>query len=236
MFLSVAHTSVSRFRTNKKNRKIIVFNGFAILFVLFAEYAKVGLFPLFIFASVTVQACLPCRDSIRDDFISSSLPSIDKGKHACQRVFPALFALFALAGASPPAAQKPKITRRSIAGRCGQFCRSRNVSRQGKARREYCRIVKGLDAVWAHFCPAKPCLPSSIDGTVCDQIRKPTVQTRPRTALSMHSASAGSQSRVFIICTSGFVLRSVMPVSIWLICAAPTSVIAASHSCVRFFR
>ena len=92
------------------------------------------------------------------------LPSIDKGKPACQRVFPALFALFALAGASPPASQKPKITRRSIAGRCGQFCRSRNVSRRGKARREYCRIVKGLDAVWAHFCPSKPCLPSSIDG------------------------------------------------------------------------
>ena len=179
------------------------------------------------FSAVTVSVMI---------FISSSLPSVDKGKHACQRVFPALFALFALAGASPPAAQKPKITRRSIAGRCGQFCRSRNVFRQGKARREYCRIVKGLDAVWAHFCPAKPCLPSSIDGTVCNQIRKPTVQTRPRTALSMHSASAGSQSRVFIICTSGFVPRSVMPVSIWLICAAPTSVIAASRSCVRFFR
>ena len=28
-----------------------------------------------------------------------------------------------------------------------------------------CRIVKGLDAVWAHFCPPKPCLPLSIDGT-----------------------------------------------------------------------
>ena len=27
-----------------------------------------------------------------------------------------------------------------------------------------CRIVKGLDAVWAHFCPSKPCLPLSIDG------------------------------------------------------------------------
>ena len=96
----------------------------------------------------------------------TQVPSVDKGKHACQRVFPALFALFALAGASPPASQKPKITRRSIAGRCGQFCRSRNVSRRGKARREYCRIVKGLDAVWAHFCPSKPCLPSSIDGIV----------------------------------------------------------------------
>ena len=27
-----------------------------------------------------------------------------------------------------------------------------------------CRIVKGLDAVWAHFCPSKPCLPLSSDG------------------------------------------------------------------------
>ena len=65
------------------------------------------------------------------------LPSIDEGKHVCQRVFPALFALFALAGVSlapkerrsaasaricrlsPPASQKPKITRKYIAGRCG---------------------------------------------------------------------------------------------------------------------
>ena len=31
-----------------------------------------------------------------------------------------------------------------------------------------CRIVKGLDAVWAHFCPSKPCLPLSIDGTYTD--------------------------------------------------------------------
>ena len=29
-----------------------------------------------------------------------------------------------------------------------------------------CRIVKGLDAVWAHFCPPKPCLPLSIDGNI----------------------------------------------------------------------
>ena len=28
-----------------------------------------------------------------------------------------------------------------------------------------CRIAKGLDAVWAHFCPSKPCLPLSTDGT-----------------------------------------------------------------------
>ena len=47
-----------------------------------------------------------------------SVPSNNKGKHACQRVFSALFALFALACASKPASQKPKITRKSIAGRC----------------------------------------------------------------------------------------------------------------------
>ena len=29
-----------------------------------------------------------------------------------------------------------------------------------------CRIVKGLAAVWALFCPSKPCLPLSIDGSV----------------------------------------------------------------------
>ena len=29
-----------------------------------------------------------------------------------------------------------------------------------------CRIVKGLDAVWAHFCPPKPCLPLSSDGKI----------------------------------------------------------------------
>ena len=56
-----------------------------------------------------------CRKSF---FSPLSLPSIDKGKYACQRVFPALFALFVLAGASPPASQKPKITRKSMAGRC----------------------------------------------------------------------------------------------------------------------
>ena len=29
-----------------------------------------------------------------------------------------------------------------------------------------CRIVKGLDVVWAHFCPSKPCLPLLIDGSI----------------------------------------------------------------------
>lgn len=96
----------------------------------FAEYAKVGLSPLFIFASVTVQACLQCRDSIRDDFISSSLQSATRSES--------------------------------------------QLFRTGRALR-----------------------------------------------ISMHSTSAGSQSRIFIICTSSFVLGIVMPVSIWLICVDP---------------
>ena len=34
-----------------------------------------------------------------------------------------------------------------------------------------CRIFKGLDAVWAHFCPSKPCLPLLIDGIVLQNPR-----------------------------------------------------------------
>ena len=47
-----------------------------------------------------------------------------------------------------------------------QFGRSRNVSRQEKARREYWRIARGLDAVWAHFGPSKPRSPLSTDGNL----------------------------------------------------------------------
>ena len=31
-----------------------------------------------------------------------------------------------------------------------------------------CRIAKGLDAVWVHFCPSKPCLPLSTDGIISE--------------------------------------------------------------------
>ena len=44
------------------------------------------------------------------------VPSMDEGNHAWQRVFPALFVLFVLAGAV--CISKNKITRRSIVGRC----------------------------------------------------------------------------------------------------------------------
>ncbi len=66
------------------------------------------------FRALTVPAPLHNQLSF-----SYTIPSIDKGKHACQRVFPLLFALFALAGARPPASQKLKIIRKYIAGRCG---------------------------------------------------------------------------------------------------------------------
>lgn len=115
----------------------------------------------------------------------SSLPSLDKGKHACQRVFPALFVLFALAGASPPASQKPKITRKYIAGGCGaEMCPDKK-----RPTENTCCIVKGLDAVWAHFCPSKPYLPLSIDGTFVslqllrqEKRRDPNVRTAPKRA------------------------------------------------------
>ena len=60
--------------------------------------------------------CLPRRDVVQ--YPPSSLPSVNKGKHACHRAFSALFSLFALACASKPASQKPKITRKTIADRC----------------------------------------------------------------------------------------------------------------------
>ena len=52
-----------------------------------------------------------------------------------------------------------------------------------------CCIVKGLDAVWAHFCPSKPYLPLSIDGTFVslqllrqEKRRDPNVRTAPERA------------------------------------------------------
>ena len=68
----------------------------------------------------------------------------------------------------------------SLAGAL-QFCRSRNVPRQGKTCRGYCRILKGLDAVWGHFCPSKPWLPLSIDGTETAQNRSACNRTARKT-------------------------------------------------------
>ena len=75
---------------------------------------------------------------------------------ACQRALPAIFAFFVLMGASPPAPKKAENISKSTSDRCSQFCRSRFLLRQGKARGEYCRIVKSFNAAWAEICPSKP--------------------------------------------------------------------------------
>ena len=70
--------------------------------------------------------------------------------------------LFTVVGADPPASQKT-LENPSLAGAL-QFCRSRNSFSQGKPLDHTCRMVKGLDAVWAYFCPSKPRSPSFIGG------------------------------------------------------------------------
>ena len=47
-----------------------------------------------------------------------------------------------------------------------QFCRAEMCPDKGRPAGNTCRISKGLDAVWAYFCPSKPCLPLSTDGIV----------------------------------------------------------------------
>ena len=80
---------------------------------------------------------MQCTDLTAPSCKSSLIPSIDKGRHACQRAFAALFVLLTLTGVSPPAAQKPKNSRKSFADRCEAVLSRRNMSRQGKVRREY---------------------------------------------------------------------------------------------------
>ena len=84
---------------------------------------------------------------------------MDKGKYVWQCAFPLLFTVV---GADPAASQKT-LENPSLAGAL-QFCRSRNSFSQGKPLDHTCRMVKGLDAVWANFCPSKPRLPSFIGG------------------------------------------------------------------------
>ena len=70
--------------------------------------------------------------------------------------------LFTVVDADPPASQNT-LENPSLAGAL-QFCRSRNSFSQGKPLDHTCRMVEGLDAVWANFCPSKPRLPSFIGG------------------------------------------------------------------------
>ena len=45
-----------------------------------------------------------------------------------------------------------------------QFCRAEMRPDKERPAGNTCRISKGHNAVWAHFCPSKPCLPLLIDG------------------------------------------------------------------------
>lgn len=120
----------------------------------------------------------------------SSLPSLDKGKHACQRVFPALFVLFALAGASPPASQKPKITRKYIAGGCGAVLPEQKCVQKRKGPQRILAVLsRGLTQYGRISAPSKPYLPLSSDGTFVSlqllrqkKRRDPNVRTAPERA------------------------------------------------------
>ena len=76
----------------------------------------------------------------------------------------------------------------SLAG-AEQFAGAEMCPDKKKPTENTCCIVKGLDAVWAHFCPSKPCLPLSIDGTFVslqllrqEKRRDPNVRTAPERA------------------------------------------------------
>ena len=48
----------------------------------------------------------------------------------------------------------------------GSFAGAEMRTDKERPEENTCRIVKGLDAVWAYFCPSKPCLSLSTDGTI----------------------------------------------------------------------
>ena len=77
------------------------------------------------------------------------------------------FCPFRLGGRQPACVSKSKnhskIHRRQVRS---SFAGAEMCPDKKRPAENTCRIVKGLDAVWAHFCPSKPCLPLSIDGSV----------------------------------------------------------------------
>ncbi len=117
-------------------------------------------------------------------FCQSFLPSINKGKHACQRVLGVLFVLLALAGASPPRLKSQKSLENPSPAGTKQFYRAEMCPGKEGPAGNTCRISKGRDAAWAHFCPAKPYLPLSIDGTRC------AAKERAASAALSHSISS----------------------------------------------
>ena len=59
-----------------------------------------------------------------------------------------------------------------------------------KAAENTCRIVKGFEEVWTHFCPPKPCFPLSTDTTL---YRIDSVKKRRFCERAEHTYAAGSR-------------------------------------------
>ena len=96
--------------------------------------------------------------------IQNIVPSVDKGKHACQCAFAALLPFSPWrAPARLRLKSQKSLGNPSLAG-AKQFCRAEMCPDKERPARNTCRISNGLDAVWAYFCPSKPCLPLSTDG------------------------------------------------------------------------
>ena len=67
--------------------------------------------------------------------------------------------------------KKQKSLKKSLLTGASQFPWSKFQPRQGKSRREYFRIVKAFNAVWAEICPRKPAgvqFPSPLFNYVCE--------------------------------------------------------------------
>ena len=77
------------------------------------------------------------------------------------------FCPFRLGGRQPACVSKTKNHTKTHRWQVqGSFAGAEMRSDKKRPAENTCRIVKGLDAVWAHFCPSKPCLPLSIDGSI----------------------------------------------------------------------
>ncbi len=146
---------------------------------------------------------------------TSFLPSFDKGKHARRRVFPALFVLFVLAGASPPASQKPKITRKYIAGRCIAVLSEQKCVQTRKGPQVILAVLpRGLtqygriSARQNRVCPCQSMV-AEMQASIAyfpTQKREKMVSTRSsRTCLPFSSPSAASAASQSVSTTSGVI-------------------------------
>ena len=150
--------------TNKENRKIIVFNGFAILFLQNMQKWAYSLY----LSSLRLR----CRLAFRAVTVSVMILFHPRYHRLTRANTPASVSFQRFLPFSPwraPARLRLKSQKSledpSLAG-TGSFAGAEMCPDKERPAENTCRIVKGLDAVWAHFCPSKPCLPLSTDGNV----------------------------------------------------------------------